>query len=125
MNPQRVIAVIGKEAREIIRDPITVWVSLLLPLVMLFLFGYAVNLDVDDVALGVLDQDKTPASRTLTDRFVQHGYFRLAESLGSVAEVEGALQKGDIQLALVIPPRFHAGLVREKTPAGGAARKFP
>lgn len=116
MNPQRMRAVMGKEAREIVRDPITVWVSLLLPLVMLFLFGYAVNLDVDDVALGVLDQDRTPASRALTDRFVQHGYFRLAETLGSVDEVEAALQNGDIKLALVIPPRFHADLVRDETP---------
>lgn len=117
MNLQRISAVIGKEAREIVRDPITVWVSLLLPLVMLFLFGYAVNLDVEEVALGVLDQDKTPASRALTDRFVQHGYFRLAESLESVAEVETALQKGDIKLAIVIPPGFHAKLVREGRPS--------
>lgn len=116
MKLQRIRAVIAKEAREIIRDPITVWVSLLLPLVMLFLFGYAVNLDVENVALGVLDQDKTPASRALTDRFVQHGYFRLTESLRSVQEVEAAFQQGRIKLALVIPPAFYRKLVRNETP---------
>lgn len=116
MNRSRISAVIGKEIREIIRDPITVWVSLLLPLVMLFLFGYAVNLEVDEVALGVLDQDKTPASRRLTDRFVQHGYFQLEKYLQSIDEVESAMQKGDIKLALVIPPDFQTGLVQQSSP---------
>lgn len=117
MNGSRINAVIGKELREILRDPITVWVSLLLPLVMLFLFGYAVNLDVDDVALGVLDQDKTPASRALTDRFVQHGYFQLENYLQGIDAVETAMQQGDIKLALVIPPGFQEGLLRQSSPA--------
>ncbi len=46
MNRRRIAAVIGKESREILRDPITVGVSLLMPLVMLFLFGYAISLDL-------------------------------------------------------------------------------
>jgi len=116
MKLQRIGAVISKETREILRDPITVWVSLLLPLVMLFLFGYAVNLDVENVALGVLDQDGTPASRALTDGFVQHRYFRLAGSLDSVAEVQAALQRGDIKIGVVIPPRFYTDLVRRNNP---------
>lgn len=114
MNLRRIGAVVGKEVREIVRDPITVWVSLLLPLVMLFLFGYAVNLDVEEVPVGILDQDKTPASRALTDRFVQHGYFRLAEPLASEAAIEPAFRRGDIKLAVVIPPGFHANLARNE-----------
>ena len=50
------MAVCEKEAKEILRDPITVGVALLMPLMMLFLFGYAISLDVRDVPLGVLDQ---------------------------------------------------------------------
>lgn len=117
MKADRLLAVVDKEAREILRDPITVWVSLLLPLVMLFLFGYAISLDVDDVALGVLDQDQSPVSRTLTDRFVQSGYFRLTATFDSHQEVETALQKGKVRLAMVIPPRFHADLARGEQPA--------
>lgn len=117
MNVQRIGAVVSKETREIIRDPIAVWISVLLPLVMLFLFGYAVNLDVDEVGLGVLDEDKTPASRALTDRLVQHGYFRLARSLVTESDIEPALQKGLIKLAIVIPVDFHAKLVQDKVPA--------
>ena len=117
MNRHRLMAVMAKESREIIRDPITVGVSVLLPLVMLFLFGYAISLDVDDVALGVLDQDRSPASRALTDSFVQSGYFNLIRDLKSVGEVEDSLQRGQVKLVLVIPPRFHAALVRSENPA--------
>jgi ABC-2 type transport system permease protein len=116
MNLHRVLAVVSKEAREIVRDSITVGVSILLPLVMLFLFGYAISLDVDDVALGVLDHDKSPASRELTDGFVQSGYFSLIRDFRTVGQVEDALQRGQIKMALVIPPRFHADLVRKTQP---------
>ncbi len=106
MNLARVAAVIEKEAKEIIRDPITVATALLMPLVMLFLFGYAISLDVEDVAMGVLDQDRTPASRELADRFVRSGYFRLAASYGTAREVEMALQRNAVKIALVVPPGF-------------------
>ncbi len=117
MNGRRIAAVIVKEGREILRDPITLGLSLLLPLVMLFLFGYAISLDVDDVAIGVLDQDKTPASRALTDSFVQGGYFRLARSFSGTDEVEAALQSGEVRLALVVPPGLQSALVRGDDPA--------
>lgn len=117
MSPHRIGAVVDKEIREIRRDPVTVGVALLLPLVMLFLFGYAISLDIDDVALGVLDQDRTPASRALEDAFVRSGYFRLQASFSSAEQVETALQRGEVALALIVPPRFHAGIVRGERPA--------
>jgi ABC-2 type transport system permease protein len=116
MNPRRIAAVIAKEARELWRDPVTVGISLLMPLVMLFLFGYAVTLDVNNLALGVLDRDGTPASRSLTDSFVQSGYFRLTRVFGSTHEIDAALQRGNVDLALVIPERFQATLERGASP---------
>jgi hypothetical protein len=110
MSPRRIAAVIVKEARELWRDPVTVGISLLMPLVMLFLFGYAVTLDINNVALGVLDRDATPASRSLTDSFVQSGYFRLAQIFVSTRDIDAALQRGSVDLALVIPERFQATL---------------
>ena len=70
MNFLRVFAVCEKEAKEIIRDPATVLIALLMPLVMLFLFGYAVSLDVDNVSIGVVDQDivKGIDAESLVDR---------------------------------------------------------
>ena len=106
MNLKRVVAVVEKETTDIIRDPITVAVALLMPLVMLFLFGYAISLDINNVSMGVLDRDRTPASRELTDRFTKSGYFRLADSFVSHREAEEALQRNRADLVLVIPPRF-------------------
>jgi ABC-2 type transport system permease protein len=117
VNLGRIGAVISKEAREILRDPITIWVSLALPLIMLFLYGYAITLDVQDVRMGVWDRDRTPASRALVDGFIQSGYFRLAKDLGSNQDVEATLQRGEARLVLVIPERFQAGLVRRETPS--------
>lgn len=115
MNLRRISAVIEKETKEVLRDPITIVVALLMPMVMLFLFGYAISLDVDDVRLGVLDQDRTPASRALADRFVQSGYFRLARTFATTEQMDAGLQRNDVKVALVIPPGFEAHLERVET----------
>ena len=107
-----ITAVCAKEAKEIVRDPIAVGVALLMPLVMLFLFGYAISLDVREVSLGVLDQDRSVASRALVDRFVRNEYFKLAAGYTTTGEVEGALQRNQVMLALVIPPGFQARMAR-------------
>ena len=112
MKPARVLAVVEKESREILRDPVTLAIALLMPLVMLFLFGYAISLDIDDVPLGVLDQDRSVASRELVDRFTASGYFRLADGYAAPWEMEKSLQTGATRLALVIPPRFGEALDR-------------
>lgn len=112
MNPRRVGAVLAKETHEILRDPITVGVSVLMPLVMLFLFGYAISLDVRHAALGVWDEDRTPASRALVDRFTGNEYFRLTRNLVSAGGVEQALQRSEVDLALVIPADFSEDLAR-------------
>lgn len=108
----RVAAVCEKETKEILRDPITVGIALLMPLVMLFLFGYAISLDVKNVPLGVLDQDKSAASRALIDQFVRNEYFELGASYNSTHDIDDALQRNVIKLALVIPPGFQERIMR-------------
>lgn len=115
MKLARIAAVVEKEAKEIARDPVTIAVALLMPLVMLFLFGYAISLDVEDVPLGVLDQDRTPASRQLVDRFVQSGYFRLAAEYTTARGVEDGLQRSHVKLALVLPPGLQEAIGRGRT----------
>lgn len=112
MSPRRVWALIAKEGHELARDPVTLALCAIMPLVMLFLFGYAVNLDVEDLALGVLDEDRSPASRKLIERFTASGYFRHAAHLAGADEVEAALERGRIDLAVVVPRGFGRRLVR-------------
>lgn len=112
MRLSRVISVVRKEFKDIIRDPITLGVALLMPLVMLFLFGYAISLDVENVRAGVLDQDRSASSRALVDRLIENNYFRLHARFDSTHEVESALQRGNVRLALIIPPGFESSLIR-------------
>jgi ABC-2 type transport system permease protein len=103
-------ALIRKEAIEIRRDPVTLWVAVVLPLVLLFLFGYGVTLDVKDVRFAVLDQDRSPASARLVDAFTASGYFRRIADLASQRDVDRALDRGAATMALVIPPEYASRL---------------
>lgn len=114
MNLRRVAALIGKEFREFWRDRLMVAIAALMPLVLLFLFGYAVTLDVKGVALGVYDEDQTPASRELIDRFTATEYFRLRQSFNALPDVEQALQRSRVRVVVLIPPQFQKHLVRHE-----------
>lgn len=76
---------------------------------------YATTLDVENIRIGVLDHDRSAASRQLVDEFVQSGYFRLAGVYSKPQEAEDALQRNAVKLALVIPPGFQEGLARRET----------
>lgn len=99
-------ALVRKEAIELWRDPITLAVAVVLPLVMLFLFGYGVSMDVQDVPMAVYDQDRTQESDRLVEAFVQSGYFRLHRNVWSLRDVDAALDRGEATVVLVIPPDF-------------------
>ena len=71
----RLLAVMGKEFRHIIRDPRSLAIIFLMPVLMTFLYGYAMNLDVKNIPLGVVDHDSTPESRELADTFLSSGQF--------------------------------------------------
>lgn len=72
------------------------------PLIQLLALGYAANLDVSDVPLLVVDQDRTPSSRRLVERFLGSGYFDEVGVLDTAEAVEPWLVRGEAQLALVI-----------------------
>lgn len=108
-------AVIGKEVREIRRDPITLWVAIALPLVLLYLFGAALSLDVKDAALAVYDLDKSEQSRTLIEAFPHSGYFRYVHQIHEEREIGRLLDRGQARLVLVIPADFSEKLARGQT----------
>lgn len=112
MSPARLFALAGKEWREILRDPITLGVALAMPLVMLFLFGYAISMDVNNVRLAVVDEDHSVASRSLVDDFTASGYFRLSDCCADMPGAEQALQRGKAKLVVFIPPGFQEQLQR-------------
>jgi ABC-2 type transport system permease protein len=110
----RLTAIAGKEVRELVRDPVTLGVAILLPLVMMVLFTYAITLDVRDIRLAVLDEDGSPESRAYVNAFLRSGYFRLAATVRRPGELDQLLARGAARIALVIPADFarslHQGL---------------
>ena len=108
-------AVIWKEVREIRRDPITIWVAIALPLILLYLFGSALSLDVKNAALAVYDLDQSAESRALIDAFPHSGYFRYAHDIHEEREIGQLLDRGAARLVLVIPEDFSERLARGET----------
>lgn len=102
----RVFSVLRKETREILRDPYTLGIALVLPLVMLFLFAYGVNTDVRNIKMVVLDFDQSIASRDYSRAFANSGYFRLLGSVGSYDDIAYLLDRDRADVALIIPPGF-------------------
>src|SRR3954469_9161064 len=71
----RVKSIARKEVRHIMRDPFTLGMALGLPLIMLVLFGFAIDFDVRDIRLTVIDRDQTKPSRTMVDTIQGTGLF--------------------------------------------------
>lgn len=106
MNFRRCCAVARKEFLHIFRDPRSLGLAIVIPMMLLLLFGYALTLDVDNVPLVVWDQSRTPESRDLVQRFDGSRYFTVVAPAGSYRDVERAIDAQDALIALVIPPGF-------------------
>lgn len=107
-----VAAVTSKEIRELARDPVTLGVAILLPLTLLFIFGYALRLDVKEAAMVVVDLDRTPASRQLAALFDRTEEFRVLAPTSDLRRVEELLGRGETRLALIIAEGFARDLER-------------
>jgi len=106
----RIFSILHKETREIFRDPYTLGIALVLPLVMLFLFAYGVNTDVDNIKLSVLDFDHTSASRDYTRTLYNSGYFISAGDISNYEQAGEALDSDRADAVLVIPSGFGRNL---------------
>jgi ABC-2 type transport system permease protein len=101
----------SKETSHIVRDPRTLYLALVMPVVMLFLFGYGVSFDLDRLPIGFADRDGTAGSRALARAFTANGEF---ERVGDVApeEAEQRFRRGEALAVLVIPSGWSADLAR-------------
>lgn len=102
MKP-RIIAIIQKEFLHIIRDPRSLVIVFLMPIMMVLLYGYAITFDIKEIQLGILDEDRTPASRELVQRLTSSDYFKITAELKSRYEIEAGMLNRHFMAALVIP----------------------
>jgi len=102
----RLVPIIHKEFLHILRDPRSLVIIVALPILMVLLYGYAITFDIKDIKLGVIDRDRTPASRDLVNRFINSGYFTITAYPKSRDDVEHLMLQQKILTALVIPKGF-------------------
>lgn len=96
--------IIKKEFIQIIRDPISLTAVILIPIIQLLLFGYAVSFDIKYIPMGIFDQSHTQESRQLIKAVTASSYFLVKDNPTSRAGVTDLLEKGDIKIGVIIPP---------------------
>ncbi|MGC9400232.1 MAG: ABC transporter permease [Anaerolineae bacterium] len=114
---QRLRALIRKEFVCILRDRRTLALIIVMPLVELFLFAYAVDMTVDHLPMVVADHSLDAQSRALVDALVVSGFFDLERYVADEAAVLRAIDAGEAKAGLVIPPDFAAQIERGKAQA--------
>jgi len=102
----RLLSIVRKEFIQIFRDPRTLGLIIVMPIIQLFLLGYAATTDVRNVPIAVWDQSRSPESRALLDAFRAADYFRIAYDVHSEDEIQALIEQGDVRGALVIPPDY-------------------
>lgn len=105
MNP-RIFAIIRKEFIHVVRDPRSLAIVFMLPIVMILLYGYAITFDIKEIKLAVLDQDRSPASRALVQNLTSANYFKITRQLHSRTEIEPVMLSRQALAVLVIPTHY-------------------
>lgn len=106
MVNSRLVSLMRKEFIQILRDPRTLALALIIPVMQLFLLGYAATNDVRNVPMAVFDQDRGIAARELLDAYRAADYFRLAYDVDSEEEIRSLIDRGQARVGLIIPPGY-------------------
>lgn len=112
MDQTRTYSILKKEFYEIRRDPYTLGIAIVMPLILLLLFGYAINLDVKNISITIFDRDASSRSRTYVEKISSSGYFDLVGYVDNYAEIEELLDKGKVKAAIIIPGGFAEKLAK-------------
>jgi len=106
MSLRRILAMTRKEVIQIRRDPLSLMIILLLPLIQLLIFGYGVNVDIKHIPLCVYDRDATQTSQDLLKHFQNTEYFNIVHLSDSYRDVIQHIDYGLCTVAVVVPPQF-------------------
>jgi ABC-2 type transport system permease protein len=113
---KRFAALLRKEGLQIRRDPITLRFIIALPIMQLFLFGYAINANPKNLPTGLLSVEHSKYERTIAAALRNTGYYDIA-LLSSEAEAERALARGELLFVINIPPNFDRSVDRGEMPS--------
>jgi ABC-2 type transport system permease protein len=102
----RTLVIAIKELRQLRRDRLTFAMMVVVPIVQLLLFGYAINTDVRHIPSVIYDQDASAESRLLARRLEATGFYDFVGAVQSYDEIERTLRSGQAKVALVVPAQY-------------------
>src|SRR5512146_2955918 len=111
----RPLVIAWKELLQLRRDRMTLAMMIVLPILQLLLFGYAINTDVRHIPTVIYDQDRSAASRELSQSLRVTGFYDILGEVRSYVEIEDDLRSGRARAALVIPSKYAANLRAGRT----------
>jgi ABC-2 type transport system permease protein len=109
---QRLRSIVRKEFIQALRDPRMRGMLIVPPLLQLLIFGYAVNLDVDNARIAWVDQDHSPQSHDLYEDFAGSGHFEIVASLSNEREMQDILDRGKVDGVVRVLPGFGRDVAR-------------
>ncbi len=110
MKLRRITAIALKELLQVWRDPRSLSLALLMPVIQMLLMGYGVNLDISHVPTCTYDEEGSQLSQSLLKRFQASRYFDLVASLTRQGQIRQAMDSGLCKLVIVIPADFSRGI---------------
>lgn len=115
----RMWAFARREALELMRDPIRIAFALLGPVILLLTMAYGISFDLENVRYAMLDRDQSQESGILGEAFSASRYFSERPKLTTESDIDARMRKGDIKVAIGVPPNFGRDLLRGYTPEVG------
>jgi ABC-2 type transport system permease protein len=116
---RRIIAILSKELTQLRRDRTTLGMVIMIPLIQLVLFGYAINTDIRGIPVGLVDQADSGLSRVLTQTVEATQVVRFTERFADVPAAQTAIVQGRIRAAFVIPPDLSQRVARSGSTGAG------
>ncbi|MFN2159191.1 MAG: ABC transporter permease [Anaerolineales bacterium] len=114
MSTRHILAMTRKEIHHILRDRMAFFLVMLSPALMLVIMAYALAVDIQNVPVAVLDQDRSAMSRSFIQQITAGEDLDLNYYASSMEEIEDLLIRGSIKAAIVISPRFASDLMAMK-----------
>jgi len=109
-----IFAIAWKEWLQIKRDVISLLLAIWMPLLLLILFGTAITLDIKNIPVTVLDEDKSSLSREILDRMTSSNYFVLKKFINHPSEIDNELDSGSSKIALWLKSGFTEDFYRKR-----------
>jgi ribosome-dependent ATPase len=119
-DPRRMFAYTHRETLELRRDPIRLTLAVLGSLILMFVMGYGINMDVENLAFAVMDRDETGISRDYILQISGSRFFTELPPISDYDDLDRRMRSGELSLAIEIPPGFGRDVARGRNVQIGA-----